>query len=84
VDVQATGNNTIGGSGPKARNVISGNAVDGILLFSPAGTSEQNNVVAANYIGTDATGKVTLGNGSKDLRQNKLSVWQCYFRGWIS
>jgi two-component system cell cycle sensor histidine kinase/response regulator CckA len=20
----------------------------------------------------------------KDLRQNKLSVWQCYFRGWIS
>ncbi|MFM8274801.1 MAG: hypothetical protein ACKODX_21055, partial [Gemmata sp.] len=48
----ATGAN-IGGTSPGARNVISGSGLGGVYIADP-GTS--NNVVAGNYIGTDATG----------------------------
>ncbi|MFH1918378.1 MAG: hypothetical protein ABIP48_00610, partial [Planctomycetota bacterium] len=41
------------------RNVISGNARDGILITA----SSANNVVAGNFIGTDVTGASALGNG---------------------
>jgi hypothetical protein len=50
-------NNTIGGTTAAARNVISGNAGHGLLL-----TSSANNLVLGNFIGTDATGTVALGN----------------------
>ncbi len=52
--------NTIGGTSPQARNVISGNYV-GIML---AGTSGQGgpDEVAGNFIGTDASGVNPLGN----------------------
>lgn len=49
---------TIGGGTPAARNVISGNALNGISVGDP------ENVVQGNYIGTDATGTKTLGNGA--------------------
>ncbi|HYT92087.1 MAG TPA: hypothetical protein VEL76_25455 [Gemmataceae bacterium] len=43
-------------------NVISGNYA-GILLESyPAGSFAANNVIAGNFIGTDATGMLDLGN----------------------
>lgn len=51
--------NTIGGAAPGARNVISGNANQGITL-SDAGTA--SNVVSGNYIGLDATGLAALAN----------------------
>ncbi len=56
--------NTIGGSSRAARNVISGNGIpampaSGIVLF---GMAASNNVVAGNYIGTDATGAVAVPN----------------------
>jgi len=50
--------NRIGGTGPGDRNVISGNGVAGIAIF----TGE--NVVQGNFIGTDRTGTVGLGNGN--------------------
>ncbi len=52
--------NLIGGSGTGAANVLSGNALEGIYI-SDSGTS--NNIVQGNFIGTDLTGKVALGNG---------------------
>lgn len=52
-------NNTIGGSSAAARNVISGNAVYGVLLFD-IGTS--GNVVLGNFIGTDLAGTAARGN----------------------
>jgi hypothetical protein len=57
---KATGNNTIGGTTPGARNVISGNTADGVVLLD-AGTN--HNLLEGNFIGTDPTGAAGLGNG---------------------
>jgi hypothetical protein len=55
-------NNTIGGTTADARNLISGNTGNGITIT--AGTNAVGNVVEGNFIGTDATGTVKLGNAS--------------------
>lgn len=49
---------SIGGSPPEARNVISGNGV-GIIVFPDV----ENVVILNNYIGTNAAGTAALGNG---------------------
>ena len=56
VDISSP-NNTVGGSTVSARNVISGNSKDGIRINDATG-----NLVQGNYIGTDATGSLDLGN----------------------
>ncbi len=56
VSVEEDGN-TIGGTTPGCRNVISGNS-SGIEL-----QSANNNNIQGNYIGTDADGTTGLGNG---------------------
>ena len=53
--------NVIGGTGRFGRNVISGNQKNGIQLYTAAA---KGNVVAGNYIGTDADGLHALPNGS--------------------
>ena len=52
-------NNQIGGTTATARNIISGNDFSGIVI---TGMGTDDNVVAGNYIGTDVTGTVALGN----------------------
>ncbi|MGO9581289.1 MAG: beta strand repeat-containing protein [Acidimicrobiales bacterium] len=52
-------NNTIGGTGAGAENVISDNKAEGVLI-SGAGTS--GNLVQGNYIGTNPTGTGALSN----------------------
>ena len=52
--------NTIGGTTAAARNLISGNAGDGIDI-TDAGTT--GNVVEGNFIGTNAAGAAALANG---------------------
>lgn len=59
----ATGN-TIGGTLSGARNVISGNDVDGINISE----SSNNNTVLGNYIGTSAAGTADLGNSQSGIR----------------
>jgi hypothetical protein len=54
-----SGNNTVGGSTAAARNVISGNAADGVLV---AGTGASGNRVQGNYIGTNAAGSAAVPN----------------------
>ncbi len=52
-------NNTIGGTTATSRNVIGGNQSHGIRI---TGAGASSNVVLGNYIGTDATGLVDVGN----------------------
>jgi parallel beta-helix repeat protein len=59
--VEAHGN-TIGGTTAGARNVISGNASQGVTLIGNSG-----NVVQGNYIGTDVNGTADLGNGANGV-----------------
>ncbi len=67
-------NTLVGGISAASRNVLSGNAGAGVYINGPAGTM---NRVRGNYIGTDATGSVALGNVSTgvdivDSRKNLL------------
>ncbi|MBI3951810.1 MAG: hypothetical protein HY314_15280 [Acidobacteria bacterium] len=55
----AASNNTIGGTTPEARNIISGNNQNGVMIFRSEATG---NVVRGNFIGTDVTGTADLGN----------------------
>ena len=48
--------NTIGGTSPQARNVVSGNGY-GIFIFNAS-----NILIQGNFIGTDVTGSRSLGN----------------------
>ena len=57
--------NTIGGGVPGAGNVISGNAVDGVVI---SGVGSTDNVVQGNFIGTDATGTAAKGNTGDGVR----------------
>ena len=60
-------NNTIGGTTPAARNLISGNVGAGIsVAFS-------GNLVQGNFIGLDATGTAPLGNGDRGVSVNGSS-----------
>jgi hypothetical protein len=52
--------NTIGGFSSGARNVISGNANDGVVI---TGATSTGNLVAGNYIGLNPSGTSALGNG---------------------
>ena len=54
-------NNTIGGLGAGAGNLISGNGSFGVVIFGPYGGAT-GNLVQGNLIGTDASGEHNLGN----------------------
>ncbi len=56
--VMFSGNNTLGGTTPAARNVISGNS-KGVVLFNSAATG---NKVQGNHIGTNASGTSPVSN----------------------
>ena len=52
--------NTVGGTDPRARNILSGDS-DGIVVGS------DHEQVLSNYIGTDVGGNVAIGNGGFGL-----------------
>ncbi|MGO9919363.1 MAG: hypothetical protein ACLQIB_32270, partial [Isosphaeraceae bacterium] len=68
IDSGATGNligtNGDGVSDALERNVLSGNLFAGVVI---TGTGTDQNVVAGNYIGTNATATSALGNGSEPI-----------------
>lgn len=59
VVIDGCGNNTIGGTTPAARNIISGNINRGILITH---LNALNNQVQGNFIGTDITGTTDISN----------------------
>jgi len=64
--------NTIGGATPAARNVISGNVFEGVGIL---GAGSDNNFVADNFIGTDKTGTVPLGNLQRGVNMNATAPY---------
>ncbi len=64
VDISGA-NNTIGGTTAADRNIISGNTADGIEIDGAGATG---NMVLGNYIGTDVTGMLDLGNGDDGIQ----------------
>jgi len=65
IDVSNASNNTIGGTTAAARNIISGNTGAGVQILAGNG-----NVVDGNFIGTDRTGSIALGN-----QHDGVDVW---------
>jgi CSLREA domain-containing protein len=55
----AASNNAVGGTTAAARNIISANDIDGVIIF---GASATGNKVRGNFIGTDKNGTADLGN----------------------
>ncbi len=55
----STASNLVGGTGLDEGNVVSANGAHGIAIRSDNG---QQNVIVGNFIGTDSTGAVALGN----------------------
>jgi hypothetical protein len=64
VEINEISNNTIGGSAPADRNIVSTGAT-GFLNYgiSVTGINTSDDLIEGNYIGTDATGTKSLGNG---------------------
>jgi hypothetical protein len=63
VHVYAISNNLIGGTTAASRNVVSGNTNPAIALNEGAA----NNLVQGNFLGTDLTGTIGLGNSGNDI-----------------
>jgi titin len=59
VTINNAAGNTVGGTDPGAQNVISGNVDRGLLILN---SGASNNLVQGNFIGTDVTGRLALGN----------------------
>ncbi len=60
--------NTIGGTAAGAGNVISGNAGDGVSIVSAT-----SNLIAGNWIGTNALGTAALGNTGDGVYLNQAT-----------
>ena len=52
--------NLVGGTTAAARNIISGNTAQGVLI---TGANAVNNTVAGNYVGTNSAGSTAIQNG---------------------
>jgi CSLREA domain-containing protein len=62
-------NNVVGGTVAADRNVISGNAIDGIQLDGTSGGGIANNAIQGNYIGLDVNGTADLGNTNQGISE---------------
>jgi hypothetical protein len=66
--------NVIGGTEPGARNIISGNRVGGIIVGGDTeGEEATENLIQGNFIGTDESGVLPLGNGSTGVAIRSLA-----------
>jgi parallel beta-helix repeat protein len=73
VEIMDSSGNTVGGTATGARNVISGNTGVGVLVTSDGTAPASGNLIAGNFIGTDATGALALGNSSNGVQLDGAS-----------
>ncbi len=71
VELQRVSGDTVGGTVAAARNIISGNAADGILLD---GSNTTDNVIEGNFIGTDITGTTAVDSNDQQIGNNNDGV----------
>ncbi len=71
IAITNSANNVIGGLAAADRNVISGNAGDGIVISAAGAT---HNALIGNFIGTDATGLLALGNAGVGIHALQASA----------
>jgi len=64
IRLESAPNNTIGGTTEGAKNIISGNSDNGIEIQNGSATG---NTIAGNFIGTDVTGAIAVGNGTNGI-----------------
>jgi CSLREA domain-containing protein len=64
VSIDASSNNLIGGTSAAARNIISGNTQNGIVI---ANLETSGNLVQGNYIGLNAAGTTSIPNGQNGV-----------------
>ena len=62
----------IGDGTAAGRNVVSGNAQQGIFID---GSTADNNVIDNNYVGVDPSGTVDYGNGNSGIRIENTASW---------
>ena len=62
--------NVIGGSAAGTGNVLSGNLAQGVAI-----AAANNNTVAGNFIGTNATGTAAIGNGTTTTRYSGVGLF---------
>ena len=56
--------NTIGGTEPESRNVVSGNGGHGIEVYPGQAAGSYGHVIQGNFVGVDVSGAVALPNGA--------------------
>jgi CSLREA domain-containing protein len=64
--------NVIGGTTAAVRNIISGNAISGVVLQEGSLSTAGANLVQGNYIGVDVTGTAALPNGKQGVSVSSL------------
>jgi len=68
IGIYNTPGNTIGGATPADRNLVSGNIGNGICLYL---SGAANNIIAGNYIGTNASGTSSIPNTADGILVNE-------------
>jgi len=64
IDIENVPNNIVGGTTAQARNLISGNDQNGIVINGMLATGTK---IEGNYIGTDVTGTAGIGNSLQGI-----------------
>ena len=71
--ISNSNNHIMGGTTAAARNLISGNTAEGVLIQGSTSGATGNQILG-NYIGTDVNGTADLGNGTEGIEINTANA----------